>query len=271
MQSVTFRLGAARVLTVLLTVIGMLLALSLLGQASRFGYGHDYVFGLVPLFNVDGEQSVPALFSTLLLFAASGLLAVAGAAQADGNTARRYWTGLAAGFAVMAVDENVSLHEKLIPVLAKALGEDRPAVFHFAWVALAVVLLPALAAKYARFWWRLPPATRLGFAASAVMYLGGAVGVEMLGGAYVELYGHTPAYALLVTLEEGLEMAGVSLLIFCLIRFLAAAPPADADTLRRLGRSGSHEVPARAASVDIIVLATDAEAHPRGSRAKATP
>lgn len=46
------------------------------------------------------------------------------------------------------------------------------------------------------------------------MYVGGAVGFEMLGGRYASIHGlDNLGYVLLVTAEEGLEMSGVILFI----------------------------------------------------------
>jgi len=57
--------------------------------------------------------------------------------------------------------------------------------------------------------------------AAAATYLGGALGVEMLGGRYASLYGtKTLAYSLLVAVEEGLEMAGSVLFIDALLDYL---------------------------------------------------
>lgn len=49
----------------------------------------------------------------------------------------------------------------------------------------------------------------------------GAIGFEMLGGRYAELYSNkTILYALLYTCEEFLEMFGVALFIYALLSYI---------------------------------------------------
>ena len=55
----------------------------------------------------------------------------------------------------------------------------------------------------------------------AVVYVGGALGVEMIGGAYVEEHGIWNFNTiLLVNLEEVMEMYGASLFIYFLLESL---------------------------------------------------
>ena len=55
------------------------------------------------------------------------------------------------------------------------------------------------------------------------MFLIGALGVEMLGAREADLHGHsTITYCVLFTVEEMLEMLGIILFIYALLRHLAA-------------------------------------------------
>ena len=55
-------------------------------------------------------------------------------------------------------------------------------------------------------------------------YVAGALGCEFLGGRYFELHGRdNMPYALLVTCEEGLEMAGIVIFIGALLAYMSAA------------------------------------------------
>ena len=65
------------------------------------------------------------------------------------------------------------------------------------------------------------PDIRRGFILSAAMYLTGVFGFEGLGGWWNERHGIGPTYAALVTVEESLEIAGLSLLIRTLVRLLS--------------------------------------------------
>ena len=65
------------------------------------------------------------------------------------------------------------------------------------------------------------PARECCFLLSAVLYVGGAAGVESLSQLYAGIAGKsTPLYVVLATLEEALEMAGIALLIYALLEHL---------------------------------------------------
>jgi len=69
--------------------------------------------------------------------------------------------------------------------------------------------------------WNLPAQTRWLFILSGCIFVGGAVGVEMSTDWYAdEDLLNTLAYNLWNTVEEGMEMAGVVLLIHALLKYV---------------------------------------------------
>lgn len=201
-------LSIRKIIAGLTIATALLVAANLAGLVAKFHYGEHSLHGLVPLFDLDRERNIPSLFATALILFCAGL---AGAIARSGEN-RSGWLGLALIFTFLAADELVSLHERLIEPLRAALHTS--GLLYFAWLipyGLAVVLLGLL---YLRFLLRLPGATRRRLIAAGVVYLAGAVGLEMIGGAYLETLGdrHNLSYELLTTLEETLEMAGMTLL-----------------------------------------------------------
>ncbi len=79
-----------------------------------------------------------------------------------------------------------------------------------------MAILAVLAVIYFKFWWRLPSRTRTLFLVSAAIYVGGAIGVEMLGGWYFAQYFIDYTYSMLVLVEETMEIIGSSLFIYTL-------------------------------------------------------
>ncbi len=76
---------------------------------------------------------------------------------------------------------------------------------------------------YSKFVWELPKDTRLRFITAGVIFLVGALGIEMLGAREADLHGYsTVTYCLLFTVEEMLEMLGIILFIYALLTHLAA-------------------------------------------------
>ena len=185
--------------------------------------GHDYVYGLVPLSYVDSERNIQTFFSTFLLLFTALLLAVITVLKRKQTASHvSHWAILSFGFLCMAVDETASIHELLNVPLRKLLGGGNLGVFYYAWVIPGIALVLALALFFLRFLLRLPAERRLTFLMAATLYIGGAIGVELIGGRFAELHGdQNLTFSMIVTVEEGLEMAGVIVFIWALLVYIA--------------------------------------------------
>ena len=179
--------------------------------------------GLIPLFDVDQEQNIPTFFSVLLiLFIVLLLGTIAVLAQKERGPHVAKWAILAFGFMAMAFDEAFQFHEQLVLPLQSLLGNENLGVFHFTWVIPGIALVLLLGVFYSRFLFQLPPRTRLFFIIAGALYLGGAIGFELIDGRYADLHGQeTLAYSLLTTVEEGLEMAGLIVFIWALLMHIS--------------------------------------------------
>ena len=183
-------------------------------QFSKRVLDHDVLLGLVRLFDLDQEANVTTWYSTVLLLLAAVLLAViARAAHTARAQFRLHWALLALILLVMSVDEASSIHELAIRPLRSALGVQA-GVLYFTWVvpAGAAVLLVGIA--YLRFVLHLPAATRRLFVIAGGVYVGGALGLELIGGYLASHHGGEGlAYLAEVTIEETMEMSGAVLFI----------------------------------------------------------
>ncbi len=175
-------------------------------------------FGLTNKFDLDAEATVPAYFSALLLLGAALLLW----SIASDQTRRRdwwSWGGLAVLFLLLSVDEAVDFHNSISAPLKGRIGNTRGAL-RSAWVIPAVAFLLVFAATYLRFFLRLPRRFQVLFALAEVLYVGGAVGGEMVGGWHIESHGaQNAAYILISSAEEAMEMAGVVVFIYALLLY----------------------------------------------------
>lgn len=210
-------------ITAALATMTALLVVSHVGwQLFKYWTGHDYVRGLIKLFHLDEERNIPTLFSTLLLLAAAALLAwTRHQEKLQGSRDAAKWTVLALGFTYIAIDEFGHIHENLILPGRELLGDGAPNIFHYAWVIPATAIVLGLAAYFLGFLLRLPAATRLGFIVAGVLFVGGAIGFEMLEGRHDTLYGERNlTYMAYVTIEETLEMAGVIVFIHALLHYI---------------------------------------------------
>lgn len=237
-------LSVRSVTRVLLAVAGALVLASALGQFSRLVLGHGRLLGFVRLFDVNQESNLPAYFSTLLIAVASGLCLVTALHHRRTDApSGRHWAALAAVLAVLSIDESVQLHESVGIVIADRFGAPASGPFAFVWVVPALVAVLVLGAAFLRFVLALPATTRLRVVVSGATYVTGALGMEMVGGAWSSAHGQDNlAYAGVVTVEESLEMAGMILLVRALLLYLAAST--DAIRLTFLAGAGPGAVPA---------------------------
>jgi len=201
-------LGMVAALLVLTSI-----AIQLTDEAT--GYSSVIVHKMMKLLNVDLELNIPAFFSMLILLFASVLLAmITHLKHRDKARYVKHWAALSIGFFLMAFDEAFSIHERLIEPVRSLLGQESLGILYFAWVVPAIFLIVALSLAYLNFVFSLPRYTRRLLFMAGAIYLGAAVGLEFLEGHHVEIFGKENLhYITLATVEEALEMTGVTLFI----------------------------------------------------------
>jgi hypothetical protein len=201
----------------------LLVLLSIAGQFAKFVLGHAFLTGLAPLFYVDVEHNIPTYFSVWLILCAAFLLTVI----ASLNRGQRkphvsQWAILSFGFLLMAIDEAFQFHERLNLPVGTLLGDGSLGVFYFPWVIPGIALVFVLGLYFLRFLLHLPATTRLRFLMAATIFIGGAIGVELIGSSHAELHGYENwTYSMIATLEESLEMAGLIVFIWALLNYCA--------------------------------------------------
>ena len=208
--------GVGRVLAAL---VGALVVLSVAGQvALRLAAPEVPAWEPVPRrLNLDSEASVPMYVSAILLLTAGGLLALT--ARVTGVGWRSRWAALGVVFVLLSMDEAMMLHESLVDPVRSAL--DTSGVFYFAWVIPGAVFVAVVGAAYVPFLLRQPPWLRRQMMAAGALYVGGALGMELVGGALVSAgSAESWAYLATATIEETGELAGVSLFVYALVRHL---------------------------------------------------
>ena len=99
------------------------------------------------------------------------------------------------------------MHEWLIGPVRRTL--DVSGIFHFAWVIPAICVLAIGLLIYIPFLRYLAPALRNLFIIAGLLYLSGAIGLEMLGGAAASGTLDRFIYQFSMPFEELLEMLGL--------------------------------------------------------------
>jgi len=186
-------------------------------------YGHKRLHGLVPLFDLDAEFNLPTAFSMALLLIAALLMAVVSRDPSSlARRTKRGWTILSVLTLCVAFDEVASFHEQAGESFRSILGLEDVGAFHFAWTLPAGVVMFALAPMLLRLAASLGPRVRWLAATAGILYVGGALGVEMLDGAYAARFGEeNVGYGLLTGLEEVLEMCGAALFDYSMLVHLS--------------------------------------------------
>ncbi len=207
------------VLSAFTTAFFVLLMGNIVAINMKFYMGHDWVYGLVPLFDFDGERNVPTLFSSVALMSCGALLGLIGWLHHQQSRSGFKWFCLGAIFLFLGVDEIAGLHELLGVPSREKFGTS--GLLYYAWVIPYGAALLGLGIMYARWFFNLPAQSRKYFAFAGITFLSGAMGVEMISGAHAEVHGiENVTYALIYTIEESLEMLGTGIFLYALLGYL---------------------------------------------------
>lgn len=171
------------------------------------------------LFDLDEEQSLGTWFSAvILLFPGYLLLQYARDEQVVEARWRRYWQVLGAGFCFLSLDEVAGLHETLNTAI------------EMSWTVPGAIIVGIVGIAYIPFLRHLPTRTRRLFLLAAVIYVGGAVGIERATDWYADEYLlDTLEYNLTTALEEAMEMSGVVLFIYAVLHHFSRDSTKDAS------------------------------------------
>ncbi len=171
---------------------------------------------LVYFLGLSYEKNLPTWYVSSLLLTCSFLLALIALATWKKRAPYVWaWGMLSAGFAYISLDEATTIHENWSKYF------DYDGVLYFGWVIPAGILVATLGLILARFLVALPRETRWKFLASGAIYVGGAVGVELLLGYWTDIAGRKNLiYGLIDWVEESMELLGVTLFCVALVEYI---------------------------------------------------
>ena len=197
-------------------------------QVGIYGFGAEKHW--LDSLNMDRELNLPTLFSSSLLLISALLMQRLG--HNSNPDAADDWRLLSKIFIFLALDEALQIHEILIiPGLRHQVHPALASTWVVPYAALALIMLW----KFRSFLGSIPRATATGLLRSGAVYVGGAIGMEMIGSFAVRsslIRLHSPWYGGITGLEEALELIGIILLIDALMRALLAQQDRVDITLR---------------------------------------
>lgn len=167
---------------------------------------------LWPLLSLSAEANLPTWCASSLLLGCALAAGSIAAGRAPGTRWRRHWWGIALGLGAVSLDEIAGLHEQLGGTFGTG------GILYFDWVLIAGPVVAILAVLYLPFLRALRSPTRERMLGAAVLFVGGALVMELPLGWWTERWGSDGlGYALIDWVEETLELAGASLALLTLL------------------------------------------------------
>ncbi|MGF1589621.1 MAG: hypothetical protein ACFCU7_10315 [Pleurocapsa sp.] len=216
----TYNLSPQKITKFLLLAIGLLIFLNL-GERAVVRWLNAINDGEISsyYFNFDQESNFPTLYSALTLGFSSYLLSIISVIEKSRNARyAKHWQALSVIFLLLAIDEACSIHESSIPLLRGAINAK--GILYFTWVVPAFLLLIVFLIIFRKFIFSLPPKIKVLFIASGAVYVGGALGMELIGGYIADTYGYNIFYGIASSIEEILEMLGIVIFIRGLLTYI---------------------------------------------------
>lgn len=168
----------------------------------------------------NAELCLPAWYTSLLLAFSAVLIAFS---AFSGKRCHRshslHWLPLIPVFVGLSIDEATGFHEVLIEPLRSGLGLG--GFLYFSWVIPGAILVGLFGLFYLPFLFALPARSRVMFMISGLLYVGGALGMEVVGGKVLTIYGETSLpYQIAFCVEEIMEILGATLFAASLLGHL---------------------------------------------------
>ena len=209
-----------KILKRLVIIVICLVLASIFAHYYKYFIGHDRY--LVRLFALDHEWNIPTYYSSLALLFCSILLAIiAFSHKNEKNKFYLYWTVLAIIFFLLSLDESLQFHEQTIGRLRNLF--DLSGIFYFAWVIPGIIFVFIFGLFFIKFLLNLDRKLRFLFIVSSIIYVCGAIGMELTSGWYASTHGvENFSYAILTDIEESLEMIGILVLIHTLQSYISS-------------------------------------------------
>jgi hypothetical protein len=137
-----------------------------------------------------------------------------------------HWGALSLIFLLLSVDEVARIHETIGDTLKLKFTGEIHGLLYYPWVIIGGAFVLIVAAAYIKFLRNLPTKTMSLFILCGVIYVGGALGMEMINAQYADLYGTgNLTHQMMTAVEEFLEMIAIALFIYALMSYIATQSP----------------------------------------------
>ena len=217
--------GGLEIILIVFSLIGQYLRLSPDSYSIHSVFQEKLIRDFTAEFNVNSEGNMATYYSVSMAIAASFLVfVIAYLKNAAKDRYRFYWTALAWFLLYISMDDASVIHEKVSKYLKgwTVMG----GWFEYKWVIAGIAVVGIFAISFFRFWLHLDNKYKILFLLSAAMFFGGAVGTELIGGRWAYSFGSKNfTYVILNTIEQGLQYAGLTFLIYSLLLYIKSYFP----------------------------------------------
>ena len=213
-------LNPRKIIKLLLLITVILIVIHTIILIIYYLVGDPEKFDFIRMFDLDMERNVPTLFSSVLFCISAFLFYLLSHSSLHTKPHdSKYWKGLSFIFIFLSIDESAKIHEQIGDFTKQFI--DATGYLHYPWVISYTILILILGVIYLKFFLKMPRKVFYAFILSAVIFLTGAIGFELLGANESSQHGTTSIlYSIFYTIEESLEMFGLVYLISILLSLL---------------------------------------------------
>ena len=211
-NNINITINRAKVFQFQFVAIVILLFLHVLTQIYNYYYQNSYTIFLENQFNITNEWNIPTFVTIIYWLINAALFFIISTNKTYSFSTGLKWKVLSLVFLVLAADEYRGYHELISGHLREYFNLH--GIFFYAWVIpygmvfiiLSIFFFPALKL--------LNKDTRILFYLSAIVFLSGSIGLEMLEG-WITDNGYESQiilFNIIETIEETLELIGLAIL-----------------------------------------------------------
>lgn len=175
--------------------------------------------GFFRFFNMDSEGNLPTFISALNLLLAAGLCGFI--FNHEFMLKKRFswhWLGMSILMLFISFDEAAGIHDGIVHPISIHLMGHGDGIMYYRWYLFFLPLVAAVSFIYIPFLKRLPMLFSTRFFLAGVVFLTGAIGMEMVAGI---LKTQQRSVNISVLFEETLEMLAVVILIHTLLLYIS--------------------------------------------------
>ena len=205
----------------IIAIISFTLIHSML-QFVEYGLGFTKIQLLRVLFDFELDSNITTWYSSVTLFISSLiLLTIAIVKKGIADPFALHWQFLSVIFAFLSLDEVAMIHERMGEILETLSPVEFDGWLYFQWVLIGLPVTLVVGFAYAKFLLHLPARTRNLIILAGGLFIGGALGLEILAGYQESLNtGSDFVYKLITTVEELWEKLGVMVFIYALLSYM---------------------------------------------------